>query len=263
MSHFSAIGFPVTSYDELLNLGNRLLSTGTPISVRGGNYVHCTTSSGAELWLQTNRKNELIGVHPHFAGQSTVRVGLTNSFSRPQSSPLDGSFHGWANPPEDDPTSGDYPFVFDAPNYLTYGRVKIPCEVRAQIAAFAEEISVCNSVEEFNNSRTGNLKFASQAFIPVGLFQAEQSPAVLPEALAFFSGHIKGCTKKINEVTELPFWHFEVDSFGGAFEVVADPSIVEVEPRVGGVLSGTFWLSGRLTEYEQKQAGFFGRIFGR
>ena len=40
-----------------------------------------------------------------------------------------------------------------------------------------------------------------------------------------------------------------------------DPALANIEPRVGGVATGLFWLSGRFIEYE-KRRGFFDRTRG-
>ena len=52
-----------------------------------------------------------------------------------------------------------------------------------------------------------------------------------------------------------------MESFGGTFDVVIDPTLLAIEPVVGGVISGYFWLSGRLTNYTRKK-GFIQRLFG-
>ena len=44
-----------------------------------GTYLRWADPSGAELWIQLNAENEVIGVNPHFGGRSRVRVLLTHS----------------------------------------------------------------------------------------------------------------------------------------------------------------------------------------
>jgi hypothetical protein len=45
-----------------------------------------------------------------------------------------------------------------------------PKDQDIQLSAFAEEIEVFDSEEDFNSSQTSELKFATQSFIPSGLF---------------------------------------------------------------------------------------------
>jgi hypothetical protein len=47
-------------------------------------------------------------------------------------------------------------------------------------------------------------------------------------------------------LTGKQYYWAQVDALDFSMDVVADPSIVAVPPHVGGVLSGHFWLSGRI-----------------
>ena len=62
--------------------------------------------------------------------------------ARDTHTPLDGTFLAWANPPTGAKTGGDYPFAFDCPDADTVGDLALPTVVDAQIAAFAQEVSV-------------------------------------------------------------------------------------------------------------------------
>src|SRR5216684_4306548 len=110
-SHLSTIGLPVNSPEEFMELANRLVDQCDSIPTKNGRYLRWASPSGAEAWLQLDRRGELIGMNPHFSGASVVRVGLTARVTRPDASALDGAFHAWADPPADDPATGSYPFV--------------------------------------------------------------------------------------------------------------------------------------------------------
>ena len=52
----------------------------------------------------------------------------------------------------------------------------------------------------------------------------------------------------------------------GTFDAVIDPVLLATEPRPGNVVSGWFWLSGRLhVRYQQPNAasGWLKRLVGR
>ena len=119
--------------------------------------------------------------------------------------------------------------------------------MKARIAAFAHELSLFPSVEAYETAQTGDIKFASQSFIPSGLFSPAGEKTEPPEAHAIFTGHIRKVEERTNELTNKGFWWALVESLGGVFDVVIDPELVEDTPQVGGVLSGAFWLSGRLS----------------
>jgi hypothetical protein len=76
-SHFSAIGLPVSAGEDMNALANRIGSLAEGLAAPSGQYFRWQDPSGAEMWLQVNAKNELIGMNPHYAGQSAVRVALT------------------------------------------------------------------------------------------------------------------------------------------------------------------------------------------
>jgi hypothetical protein len=56
---------------------------------------------------------------------------------------------------------------------------------------------------------------------------------------------------KRNQRTKANFYWFLVETLGGEIDVVADPKLIASEPQLGGVVSGQFWLSGRLIENQQ------------
>ena len=117
MSNLSDIGFPVQSEQDVNQIIENLLTVVKPIVCSQGAYYIYTDDSGAEMYLQGNLSDELIGFNPHFAGKSKRKVCLTRAIER-DSSELDGGFHAWANPSgASAPESGDYPFVFDAPDF--------------------------------------------------------------------------------------------------------------------------------------------------
>jgi hypothetical protein len=212
-----------------------------------GEYFHWSDPSGAEIWLQVSASNKLIGMNPHYAGRSIVPVGLTARLPAAGPSALDGSFHGWADPAGEVPDTGCYPFVFDAPDYRLHEELSLPARKQVQIAAFAREIAAFETVAAYEASQTGELKYASQSFIPSGLFTPAGDSTVPPKARAIFAGHVLAADEKINVLTRRAFYWALVETVGGTYDVVIDSSLLPVVPAVGGVISGSFWLSGRIT----------------
>lgn len=243
-SHFSTIGFPVESEDDLIALANSIAEEAEVIEISEGLYVRWQSSSGAQIWLQVDRDGDLVGMMPHFAGTSRVRAGLTARIMRPDATALDGAFHAWADPPDDKPEAGEYPFVFDAPDFCRHSGLTLPYLASIQLAAFAHEIDVYDSVDAFDETQTGEVRFASQSFIPSGMFTPEGGETDPPEAYGMFTGHVVQSARKRNEVTDQAFHWALVESHGASFDVVIDPEMLDVEPKVGGVVSGSFWLSG-------------------
>jgi hypothetical protein len=245
-NHFSTIGVDLQSQEDLFALAKAVAGDCVRLDVPGGYYLCWTSECGAELWLQVDEANRLVGMNPHFTGESRVRVGLTARIRRPDGTPLDGAFHAWADPRRDDPEVGSYPFVFDAPDFQCFSELPLPAILEARIAAFAHELAVFRSDEEYMDSLTGELKFVVQSFIPSGLFTPGGERIEPPEAHAMFTGRILEAEMRTNELTNKPFQWVFVETYCGVMDVVADPEFIEVEPSPGGILMGSFWLSGRL-----------------
>lgn len=259
-SHLSSIGFPVETEEDFARLAERVAREATTVSVKGGGYSRWAGAGGEELWLQLNSRNELIGMNPHFSGPSSVRVGVTSRVARPNDTKLDGALHAWASP-GDAPEDGEYPFVFDLPDAGVYSDLEIPAIAEAQIAAFAHDIAFFESEATYEASQDPDgVRFASRSFVPSGLFQAADSTNDLAQAI--FTGHVLQSSVRTNAISQAQFYWALVDTLGGRYDVVIDPALLDRVPTPGGILSGSFWLSGRLTSYPKKKKGWFGQLLG-
>lgn len=214
-----------------------------------GFYLKFSDASGAEIWLQGNFEQELIGFNPHYAGKSRRRVGLTNAIER-ESSELDGGFHAWASPTDEAvETSGEYPFVFDVPDFRLNDDLKLPRVCEIQLTAFASnEFEIFESEESYYNSSNNELKMASKSFIPSGLFLPDEkaTPIEPPRPIGIFAGEIKEFELKTNQLSGNEFYWFLIETLGGEIDVVADGKLISSAPNIGGIVSGQFWLSGKI-----------------
>lgn len=251
MSNLSDIGFPTPDEQAINEMIMHVLEVAKPEKVEGGFYLVYTDSSGAQIYLQGNTDQELIGFNPHFAGKSRRRVGLTEAIGR-DSSPLDGGFHAWANPPDEQvEIFGEYPFVFDVPDFRGAEIGAFPRIAEIQLTAFASnDFQVFAGEEDYQSSQESELKYASQMFVPVGLFAVDEKDGSVDlrvvRPVGKLAGEIREFELKTNELSGENFYWFLVDTLGGETDVVVDPKYVPVEPKKGGIVSGTFWLSGRI-----------------
>ena len=244
-SHLSDIGFKVVDHEGFTRIAMQAAREGEVIPVRDGSYLKWSPGAGIELWAQLDLDHDIIGLNPHYAGSATMRIGLTQRVLRPQGTNLDGAFYGWANPSEDDSETGEFPFVFDAPDYRLHDDRAIPAIAEVQLAAFAHEQQGFANEKAFDESQAEDMMLASEAFIPSGLFTAEGSTEP-PQAEAIFSGHIMKTAIITNPATEADLLWARVSTLGGEIEVVADPEVLEGSLVVGGVIKGSFWLTGRV-----------------
>ena len=264
-SQFSAIGFAVSSGEDLAALASRVAERADTINAQAGQYLKWAPRSGEQLWLQVKHSGDAMGMNPHFEGKSSIRIALEARITRDAHTPLDGTFLAWANPPEGADTGGDYPFVFDCPDAATHDALALPATVAAQIAAFAQQITVYRSQAAYDAAQQAQgLPFGSRSFIPSGLISPSGEPVVPPESHALIAGEVIEAEERRNSVTGEPFWWALVDTVGGTFDVVIDPVLLDNVPvEAGNVISGWFWLSGRLQTAAPPKAGWFSRLRGR
>lgn len=252
MSNLSDIGFPTNTEQDVNEMIMHVLELIETIRCPQGFYLKFSDASGAEIWLQGNFEQELIGFNPHFAGKSRRTVGLTRTIER-ESSTLDGGFYAWANPSDADvEISGEYPFIFDAPDFRLNEISEFPRICEIQLTAFASnDFQIFADEKEFAASQTDELKIASKSFAPNGFFdfdtenRDENNP---PRPIGTLSGEIKEFELRTNQLSGENFYWFLIDTFGGETDVVADPKLIPSEPKIGGIVSGQFWLSGRILQ---------------
>ena len=79
MSNLSDIGFPTPDEQAINEMIMHVLEVTKPIECSHGFYLKFSDESGAEIYLQGNFQQELVGFNPHFAGKSKRKVGLTRS----------------------------------------------------------------------------------------------------------------------------------------------------------------------------------------
>jgi hypothetical protein len=263
-SQFSAIGFQVSSGEDLAALATHVAERADTIDAREGQYLRWSPPSGEQLWLQLTRSGDAMGMNPHFAGRSRVRVGVEARVSRESHTPLDATFLAWANPPEGSATGGDYPFAFDCPDGAVHDEAQLPLVADAQIAAFTQQLTVYGSEADYEAARASQgLPFESRSFIPSGLVSPGGEPVNPPESHALISGHVVEAAEQRNSVTGQAFWWALLDTIGGTFDVVIDPALLAAPVRPGNVIAGWFWLSGRLVIEAPSRGGWFRKLTRR
>jgi hypothetical protein len=171
---------------------------------------------------------------------------------------------GWANPPSDGSAGGDYPFAFDCPDAAVNDALDLPALVTLQVAAFAQQITVHDSEAAYRaHQATEGTYFDSRSFVPSGLISPSGEPVTPPESHALVAGHVIEAAPRMNSVTGHPYWWALVDTIGGTFDVVVDPPLLTGPIRPGNIVSGWFWLSGRVRRDARPRAGWFRRLTGR
>ena len=227
------------------------------LQCRTGSYAVWNSNSGASLWLQLDKKNQLVGLTPFFNGNSEVIVGITSQIKRSDDTELEGAIYGWADPSNGKPEDGAYPFVFDYINFGQLPRLKCPTIRKVNIVAFAHEINFSESEEKYYSTQNNKPGFASKSFIPSGTFSLENGKKDTPDSEAIFTGHIIESKFLKNEITNVEYYYIKVATLGGAYDIVADKELVNSEIVVGGIVTGSFYLCGKLILEKKSILGNF------
>lgn len=245
MSRFSCLGFELKTEDDVTKLIQEVLKQGSAVKNKYSEYAFWKQNSGAAMFVPFDQEG-VLDCHPHFIGKGRMPIQLEHVVEYPQIS-LERKIVAWSNPEEGtENQKGLYMLCFDLPEYgPTIQYPDTPRDTIVQLAAFADEC-VCFATEsEFQENQSTELKLASEAFIPVGLFVEEGGD---PGPHAIFTGKILEVEECINSWTDEPFYHLLVQTVGGTLDVVVAPPLLIGTPTVGGYVQVTCWLSGLLLE---------------
>lgn len=239
VNHMTSIGFNVSNEQEFDEVVQLVCTENNRIKVKDGYYYVIKDVSGSQLWVQVNKKNECIGMNPHFSGKSNMYSLLNEFVDRPDSI-LDGAIHAWGEPEGTIEQAGLFPFVFDLPNSNMYSNIVLPQLLHIQLTAFTHELTVYPNEENYFSQQEGEVKFATQSFIPTGLFGESGSP----QATAMFTGNVLE-TERLQNATTGEFFNWSlIETLGGTIDMVTDERLLLQPIEVGNIVNGSFWLSG-------------------
>lgn len=249
-NHFWSIGFPISTSKDVENVTEVIFEKAMMVKTKMVNYKVFKDISDAEMYYQIDNDGKILIVNPHFKGKSRFHVGLVEHIENDEKS-MNGSFYAWASPLNPhDPESGLYPFVFDVPDFHTLN-IKLPTIAEVQITAFAHYLHIFKDETDFHYQQEKyKTNFAANYFIPSGLFRPDGEKIVPPQAIALFAGTVKESEILTNWTTNIQFIHLIVEIYGGELDIVVDRQIIKTVPKPGQIVSGEFWLSGRILKVE-------------
>ncbi|HET6288086.1 MAG TPA: hypothetical protein VFG15_15225 [Amycolatopsis sp.] len=258
-SHFEAIGIGVTDQDEFRERVVSLISMGEARQIAAKLSEHVWTDpSGARLVAQVrNRGIEfllpcLAGTTPavpvrdvRLVGDETATLEL-----------LDGV---------------DGKLICPAAVELEDAAVLAHSGGRLETgflvpAALAEDVTVHADAEAYDASQGDDgPKYAADHFIPSGTFAlGEPSSDWTPSAHALFAGEILEAETPVNTVTGAAFHRIRVRTIAAIeLDIAIAATDLEEPPTRGNIVTGTFFLTGRLglqpTESPVKRRRWFRR----
>ncbi|MEV6908403.1 hypothetical protein [Amycolatopsis sp. NPDC051071] len=241
-SHFEAIGIGIANQDEFGERVVSLISAGTARQIAAKISEHVWTDpSGARLVAQVrNGKIEFLlpclasttpavpvrGVH--LVDDETAMLELLDSVDGESVCPVAVELE-------------DRAVLARSGGRLENGSLVL--------AALAEDVTVHADAEAYFASQVDDeLKFAADHFIPSGTFSlAESSSDWTPSAHALFAGEVIEVEAPVNTVTGTAFHRLRVRTIAAIeLDVAIAATDLEQPPARGNIVTGTFFLTGRL-----------------
>lgn len=257
VNHFRSIGIHVESIEDMIEIYTLAMQNSTQYKTDIGYVLQWTSSDGPELWLHLNKQRVVLGGDPAFHGESSIKASATRLFCRPNDTKYEGGVFVWVNPKEDNLNEGEFPITFDLVDKVAYGNLVLPFLSEISVSAFADSLKIFESEEMYMKAMENEkLKLAPESNIHLGLFQNKETP----DSNIMMSGKIIKHKQMVNPLTNNPYYWILLKSLGGTVDVVADPDFIHAPLEVGGIISGTFWLAGRIKNPKVKK-GFFSQWF--
>ncbi len=253
ISHFSQAGFEVNTTDvaALSQSIQPYAEKCVPEALAGAdNICLVRDKSGAELWIGfkklENGQLQQTSFNPAFDGEGRAKAEIVGDVSDPQWAPFEIAVSA--------SLAGDeVPFVFDLADPRQAARAKPGKTVVVSLTGFSFDAHLFKDEKGYYRARkkdgTG-IAFAANHFIPSGTFSADMGGMAgkdRPTAYADFAGTVLKSELRTNAAGRGRFWWALVRTHNDyTIDVVLDPAQVKLAPTPGTVISGRFWLSGRL-----------------
>jgi len=255
VTHFSMVGFAFDpgSRNGLAQFIEKHSIGCQPIELTKSEAVCVLRDpSGGDLWIAARRRddggNEFVTLNPGFAGEGRAKVDVVGDNSDPEYAPFEigvaARFSG-----------EETPIVFDLADPSQAALTKRGASITVDLAAFSFKPEIYADAKAYDAAQAktgGKIRFAPNFFIPTGSFferagGAMPNDAKRPTAYADFAGKVLKVGHRTNAADGRDFWWALVETYGNwTIDVVMDSSTVSTEPKVGSIIAGRFWLSGRV-----------------
>jgi len=270
---FDAIGFKAPDFQEFNHYLDMARLKGHHPSSERGSYAYWAVGEGIELWVAADKQLAQLNSSPHYLGASRVNGRVLEIVDHPTT--LEGGVRVHLVPESED--APHYSFMFGVPDWdLTRPLLKQlkaaesgPLVVSFQLTAFAEELEcyddeasylavqseaqerqrhyaelgIEQDAEDEEYKKDKEMLAPPVHFIPTGL-QVAKGEKPLPKAS--LSGEVVGGHVLRNPITNQQTLCLSLKTLGMTIDMVADPALVKRRPRRHSIVSGHFWLSGRL-----------------
>lgn len=237
-THLEAIGFTSKSKDKLHEWLEQALEDSRPFGVEGGCYYLWAPGSGLELWIQIDETDAIVGFTPFFAGQSRVKIALSERGMKRSGNSLGGGFMGWVDG-EIDTSNGSpeafglFPLIFEAPDFARHAPIQLPALVETRLTAFVHSARIYPRGQAMTMRAGMPVPLADESFFPQGSMGGQYEPS---QPSAFFTGKITRVAPVTNPLTGKVFHWLGIKTYGCEIDAVLAPSRFGPKPQPGDAI---------------------------
>ena len=138
------------------------------------------------------------------------------------------------------------PFNMIVPAPIMAPKIVENKKYKCQAACFAMDLSFYPDEKAYHENDPYGEYYSEQSFIPTGMFPVGEDGEL--SSMAHVTGYIRSLEKRTNGFTGLAYYSITVDSFGGAYEILADPEFISDDIVTGMVVSADVRISGQLMQ---------------
>jgi hypothetical protein len=205
-------------------------------------------------------KLSFVDLVPGFDGSVYQEVNSVKYIEN-QSTGFEKNISLWMGKDQD---GGGYPLIVALPGYYLENIGKLESVEKIQITLFSygniEYYKNENEFEEKYPKNEQGIGLGSQMFIPSGSFpplnekSEENKEDFVPQPECLCYGKVVSAEKLTNKIGGGDFWHIVLDTYSAKYDVVADAEMLSECPKVGEIIGGSFYVSGRLDNGPNKIA---------
>ncbi|MEJ7654461.1 MAG: hypothetical protein WKH64_14590 [Chloroflexia bacterium] len=247
-SHMSSIGFRVRTDEDFSDIAVLAATSGELIESSGGAYVRWGPGAGVELWAQVAADHRIVGptrtteaiplCESDSSRGSSVETTTTAASTLGHSQTLTATTR----------TMRSTRSSSTRPTTVCTTRSSSPRKSVSNLPRSPTKAEAYPDEDAYGahngRSTTGLGSRPSRSYPPGCSSRAGETSH--PEAFAILSGTVMQAVMLVNPVAGVSFHWAKVRTLGGEVDLVADPEVLVGELTEGGVVSGVFWLSGRI-----------------
>jgi len=240
--YFSAIGFPVSNQIDFERLLKLTLERGRSLPIIGGKYVVWQPGDGVELWVKIKDRG-IRSCLPHFSGEGVLSI-LVSQLSGRTHEFTDGALRGTALA-----DSGAYPLLLDLPDFeSTAPHLAAQERVSMQVAALAREMYCFAEDRDYLAWARTNGRGNAPSLEMLEAIDALPGESLPDAALVTVTARVLKAQMRTNPATQQSFITLTAQAPGGTVDVATEPRVASGDLVVGGLIHGTFRLTGRVRE---------------